>query len=569
MNHKITKILKFFLLICFFVFPLYAKDELLDLLEDELKREMNALSGEEVPPYFIGYMVIDENTYYANASFGALTNSNESIRRYLFVIVRVGDYTLDNTHEIRGDWMSQWLARRRRKISIALDQNPDALRAALWRETDEQYRQAVEIYSKVKANVAVKVEEEDKSADFSQELSIEKYSDPSMDFKKLLGDKSILEAKVKNYTEPFLKEKDIYSAQSSFSFNLIRQYIVTSEGTKIVQNHSYTRLFVSSFIKSEDGMELPLYKSYLAFKPEGLPDDQSIIADVENMIQKLQELYNAPVVEPYTGPAMLSGRAAGVFFHEIFGHRVEGHRLKQSEDAQTFKKKINEKVLPEHISVLFDPLRKQFNNKDLNGYYKYDDEGVKAQKVYVVESGILKRFLMSRSPIENFLNSNGHGRAQFGFKPVSRQSNLIVESSSLLTMADLRKKLIEECKKQNKEFGLLFEDVIGGFTFTSRWIPNAFNVIPTLVYKVYVDGKPDEIVRGVDLVGTPLLIFSNITEAGEEFGIFNGTCGAESGGIPVSAVSPALLVSQIEVQKKIKSQERPPVLERPDTETLP
>lgn len=216
--------------------------------------------------------------------------------------------------------------------------------------------------------------------------------------------------------------------------------------------------------------------------------------------------------------------------------------------------------------MVFDPTRKEYNGHDLVGYYKYDDEGVKARPVPVVESGVFKAFLMSRSPVEDFPRSNGHGRAQAGFRPVARQSNLLIESNAPISEQQLRQKLIDECKKQGKPFGLLFQDIQGGFTFTGRTIPNVFNVLPTEVYRLYADGRPDEVVRGVDLVGRPLVMFSMVSDAGDQFDLFTGVCGAESGGVPVSAVAPALLVTQVEVQKKSKSQERPPILPRPDGE---
>ncbi|MEE9168952.1 MAG: metallopeptidase TldD-related protein, partial [bacterium] len=341
---------------------------------------------------------------------------------------------------------------------------------------------------------------------------------------------------------------------------------VTSEGVKLAQNLVYSRLFVTGFIKSEDGMELPLYLSYFAFKPADLPKDEEILSDVRVMIKKLEDLRDAPVVDPYTGPAILSGRAAGVFFHEIFGHRIEGHRQKSEEEGQTFKKKVGDRILPEHLRIVFDPTRKEFKGHEMVGHYRYDDEGVEARPVTVVESGVFESFLMSRSPIENFPRSNGHGRAQAGFRPVSRQSNLLVESSEPVPEQKLRLKLIEECKRQGKPFGLLFKDIQGGFTITGRTIPNAFNVLPTEVYRIYTDGRPDELVRGVDLVGTPLVILSMVSDSGDQFEIFNGMCGAESGSVPVSAVSPSLLLTQVEVQKKSKSQERPPILPRPDAD---
>jgi predicted Zn-dependent protease len=277
----------------------------------------------------------------------------------------------------------------------------------------------------------------------------------------------------------------------------------------------------------------------------------------------LTGLMRAPTVDPFIGPAILSGSSAGVFFHEIFGHRVEGHRQKDEAEGQTFTKSVGTKVLPEFLSVVFDPLKHEAAGENLNGWYDFDDEGVKAQRVAVVENGILKTFLMSRSPVEGQPRSNGHGRRQPGLEVVSRQSNLFVESAKAVPDARLREMLIEEVKKQGKPYGLFFRQVTGGFTTTARRGLQAFTVIPIIVYRVYPDGRPDELVRGVDIVGTPLASFSRILATGDRPDVFNGYCGAESGNVPVSAVSPALLVSEIEVQKKDRSQDRPPLLPRP------
>ncbi len=220
--------------------------------------------------------------------------------------------------------------------------------------------------------------------------------------------------------------------------------------------------------------------------------------------QDLTKLLDAPVVDAFVGPAILSGRASGVFFHEIFGHRIEGHRQKDESDQQTFTKMVGSKVLPDFLSVLFDPTKKKLGGTDLNGWYLYDDEGVKARPVQVVEGGTLKTFLMSRSPIKGFSQSNGHGRKQAGLEPVSRQSNLIVQSSKQVSDAQLRQMLIAEIKRQGKPYGFYFEHVTGGYTTTGRASFQSFKVIPLIVYRVYADGRPDELVRGVDIVGTPL-----------------------------------------------------------------
>jgi predicted Zn-dependent protease len=287
------------------------------------------------------------------------------------------------------------------------------------------------------------------------------------------------------------------------------------------------------------------------------------MAGVEQVAKDVEGMLRAPLVDPFVGPAILSGRAAAVLFHEIFGHRIEGHRQKDESEGQTFTKSVGASVLPEFLSVIFDPTRKKYGSTSLNGSYAYDDEGIKAQPVTVVDKGVLKTFLMSRSPIRGFSRSNGHGRRAPGFEAVSRQSNLIVESTQQVSDEKLREMLIAEIKRQNKPYGLYFRQVTGGFTTTGRQGLQAFKVIPVVVYRVYPDGRPDELVRGADIVGTPLASFSKIVATSNRPEVFNGYCGAESGSVPVAAVSPAILVSEIEIEKKAKSQDRPPFLPPP------
>ncbi|MEG2070670.1 MAG: metallopeptidase TldD-related protein, partial [Bacteroidales bacterium] len=369
--------------------------------------------------------------------------------------------------------------------------------------------------------------------------------------------------RLKKYSNVFSPNKDIQDGSASLSFSISRKYFVNSEGTSVVQNNTHAHLYLFVEGQADDGMELPLFKSYYAHFPGDLPKDDIILQDAIALNQKFIDLKSAPVVDSYVGPALLSNDAAGVFFHEIFGHRVEGARMKQESDGQTFKKKLNEYILHPDISVIFDPTIQYYKNIPLNGSYRYDEEGVKGERTVVVEKGILKNFLMTRTPIDSFPLSNGHARAQAGKQPVSRQSNLIVETTKPYTDAQLRQMLINEAKAQGKEYGYLFGTVQGGFTMTGRYMPNSFNVTPLEVYRVYVDGRPDELVRGVDLVGTPLAMFSKVEAVGDTPGNFAGTCGAESGGVPAGCCSPALFVKQIETQKKNKEQGRPPIIERP------
>jgi predicted Zn-dependent protease len=215
------------------------------------------------------------------------------------------------------------------------------------------------------------------------------------------------------------------------------------------------------------------------------------------------------------------------------------------------------------MSVVFDPTAKTRAGVELMGHYQYDDEGVQARRVSVVDKGLLQTFLMGRAPLRTLGRSNGHGRAEAGLVPVSRQSNLMVESSRTVTSAALVTMLKEEARRQGKPFGLLFDNIEGGFTTTGRTNPNAFNVMPNLVYRIYTDDRAPELVRGVDLIGTPLAAFSKFIAASNKIGVFNGMCGAESGSVPVSASSPELLVSEVEVQKKAQSQETLPILPSP------
>ena len=549
--------------LCLFFSPLLRAQNaqpspILSTLKTELDRSLQTLKSQPLPPYFLSYDVTDDQVVQVNASFGEITNSDRTHNRQLDIDLRVGDYHLDNTHLIATGFPEFNFLERFGFIQVPVEDNPEALRSILWYNTDKKFKAAVEQYTKVKTAVQVAVAPEDKSDDFSHASAATSREAPQT----LAIDPKVWEEKVRKYTAPFARYGDLYEAQAYFNADIETRWYVNSDGSEIQLTHPVYRLLITALSKADDGMELPRYESYSAITPQGLPDDASILKDVDQMIKDLQALRNAPIVDPYTGPAILSGRASRVFFHEIFGHRVEGHRQKSEEEGQTFKKKVGQAVLPANFSVYSDPTLKRLGNTDLVGSYAYDNEGVKARRVVVVDHGILKNFLMSRSPIEGFPESNGHGRNQQGFATVARQSNLIVEVADPVSHAALKRMLIEEIKKQNKPFGLYFQDIEGGFTLTGRTIPNAFNVLPIMVYRIFPDGR-EELVRGVDLIGTPLTTFSKMVTGDNQVATFNGICGAESGMVPVSASSPAVLVSQIEVQKKEKSQERTPILPPP------
>ncbi len=535
---------------------------LLRAMQHELDRSFQVLRTQSTPLYFLSYEITETRSVSVGGSFGALLGSGENRARRLTMDLRVGAPRFDNTHPFQGRApdLSSLGSFGQVAVEIPIDDDTAAVRATLWYQTDQRYRRAVQQLTRLTTNARVNVQPEDTAPDFAPEPAV-RFAGAVV---PLTVDRRAWEDRVRRYTAPFARYGDIYGAQASFSAAVETRWYVNTEGSAIVTSRPSYRLFITAFTRADDGMELPRYESFLASSLAGLPDDQTVLRAVERMIADLHALRQAPVVEPYTGPAILSGRAAAVFFHEVFGHRIEGQRQKREAEGQTFKRSVNQRVLPEDFSVFSDPTEERLGPTDLAGSYRYDDEGVAARRVTVVENGVLKSFLMSRTPIEGFAESNGHGRSTPGLAPVARQSNLIVQAAHPRTREALRQMLIDEVRREGKPFGLLFDDIEGGFTFTQRTIPNAFNVLPVMVYRVFPDGR-QELVRGVDLVGTPLTVFSRIVAADDDVEVFNGMCGAESGFIPVSAVSPGLFVSQVEVQKKAKGTSLPPILPPPDT----
>ena len=534
------------------------KSVVLEALRAEMARSLEHFKKMPNPPYFLSYEVVETESGSASGSYGALAGSSPVTRnRMLGIDLRVGSYALDNTHPIRGALAN--LPDTFSSYQLPVDDDPDAIRALVWYYTDQKYKRAVEQFIAVKTNVQVKAPETDKSGDFSP-VKADTYSEPAAP--PLIFDRKVWEERVRKYTAPFQRYGNIYSALAQITAQRETRWFVSSDGASIQTADTAYRLMISAFAKASDGMELPLYESYYSSTIGGLPSDVEVLQKVDQMNKSLMALKLAPVMAPYVGPAIMSPRATGVIFHEIFGHRIEGQREKRENQAQTFRDKVGQQVLPEFLSVYSDPTAKKYGATELAGFYKFDDEGVRARKVTVVEKGVLKNFLMSRLPVDGFPESNGHGRRAIRRPVAGRQSNLLVVASQTVTPEELKKKLIEEVERRKLPYGLYFEDIAGGFTSVGRGAPNFFEVIPIMVYRIYPDGH-EELVRGVDLIGTALTTFNKILAADNQSAAFNGICGAESGPVPVSAGGPGLLFSEIEVQKKPKSQELSPILGPP------
>jgi TldD protein len=532
-----------------------AKDPVLKAMQNEIARATAELGKTEQPPYYLSYTVYDQDFIVLVGAYGSLLTNSAAQRRFADVTMRVGTPELDNTHgQSRPSGVTSG--------SLPLGNDSDAIARVLWELTDREYKRAVPSLLNVRTNTAVRAEEEDKSPDFSKEKPQTHVEEaPAAPF-----DRAAWQGEIQRLSGAFRKYPEVYFASVMIQVQHSNSRMVSSEGSAIVSPTTSTRLIMEAQTRAEDGMDLLRVETFQAPAANGLPSEAELTSKIEKMAADLSALRKAPVAEPYDGPAVLSGRAAAVFFHEVLGHRLEGHRQRDEEEGQTFTKKVGQEVLPKFLSVSDDPTLHEMAGVKLAGSYDFDNEGEPAQRVDVIKDGVLQKFLMSRMPIKNFSQSNGHGRNQPGRMPTGRQGNLIVTSTKTVPESEMRQRLIEEVKKQGKPYGLYFDDIQGGFTLTQRALPQAFQVLPVIVYKVYADGRPDELVRGVDIVGTPLAALTRILTTGDQQHVFNGVCGAESGQVPVAAVAPAMLFSEMEVQKRAHEHERPPLLPPPGFE---
>lgn len=540
---------------------------LLDMLESELQRNFAALSAPELDPpaYFMGYTVTAIEELYLEAEDGTLLRDDQDRSRVLDIDVRVGDRQRDNSHSQGGDYgPGNGLGSG---LPITLDDVELSLSQAIWLDTESQYKAAVSKLRDVESSEQLRSDDDGPAhPDFSKEKpTVHVEPEQTLDLRAVqeAWRDVLAEASAELGDDPLVLRSSV-----SLSGEAYNQFMVNTEGSRVQTGRVRLRILLEARAQADDGMMLQRTESFEAHVPEQLPDAERLRATATRLREELLALRKAPIADPYTGPAILEGRAAGVFFHEIFGHRLEGHRQKDDLEGQTFTDKLDRRVLPGFLDVVDDPTVTALGGIPLSGHYFVDDEGVPAQRTLLVDRGRLKTFLLGRSPVMPFRRSNGHGRREPGYQTVARQGNLVVTSRKAFSSRELRQELIEEIKRQNKPYGLRFSDIEGGYTITDRSGPQAFRVTPLMVYRVYPDGKrPDELVRGVEIVGTPLSSFDTIVATDDKPGIFNGVCGAESGWVPVSAVSPSLLLESIEIERSAHDRDKPPLLPAPGAST--
>jgi predicted Zn-dependent protease len=537
---------------------------ILDAMKEELERNRTRLKlGENGPPYFISYSVKDLTQAYVAARYGALFDDSTNRDRRVFADVRVGSHELDNSvnEEFDFNFSLKGTSYTTRK-EAPLDDDLTALRTALWLITDEKYKTGLFNLLKKKGEAVYVVDDPKKPPSFSREQ-------PSTFIGPVAGysfDRARWMALVRKVSARFNEAGKIFDTDVRVTADKEVRYFVNSEGSRILTEQTFYGVHIYAVTRADDGQLLDDSRDYYGFREAELPGDDKLMKDAESLIQELLALRAAPAIDPYTGPAILEAEAAGVLFHEAVGHRLEGDRMDNDAEGKTYKGQIGHAVLPPFISIVDDPTVATLGGKSLNGYYRYDDEGIPAKRVPLVEAGVLKNFLLSRHPVDGFLQSNGHGRAQLNRRPVARMANLIASSTKQVSDAELKQMLIAEAKRQGKPYGLIIRDIQGGNTNTSSFGYQAFKGIPRLVYRVDARDGKETLVRGVEVVGTPLSAVSKIVATGKTQGVFNGFCGAESGNVPVSTVAPATLLREIELQRVIEGKDRPPILPSPAAE---
>jgi TldD protein len=530
----------------------------LEIMKAENEREMGALSKTPDPAYYLAYQLVEQRIVSLEAEGGAIVDDKDDTARNLDVEIRVGSPHLDNTRQMSDDTNGLNAPLTRRGL-VPFGTDKVALTNALWLETDRRYHEATSALGYVRQDQQTLAAKKTNDDDFSSEPKENYVEAPA----KLEFDKAQWIARLKQCSAKALTPQGKATRGTcGVVFQLNTSYFVNSEGSVVQQSWTNAQLSVSVGVKADDGMNLGRLEQRFGQTPADLPGDGEVDKMIKTVTGDLDALHDAPLADPYVGPAILEGRAAGVFFHEVFGHRIEGHRQKDLTSGQTFASYVGKDIAPEWLSVYDDPQLVTLNGMQLHGFFRFDDEGVRAHHVPLIDHGKLVGFDMGRNPIQGFAHSNGHGRRSPGLPPVARQGNLVVEASKSVERPVLEKMLIEQINAQHRPYGMIFTDISGGVTNTSAFAPQAFKVNPVMAYRVYADGHK-ELVRGIDISGTPLVALQAIRAASRDVETFNGVCGAESGWVPVSASAPSLLLDKLEVEKGFIPPDRPPILDAP------
>jgi predicted Zn-dependent protease len=521
------------------------KDEnvVIRALQDELKRSMDQLKLKDFEkPYFIEYVVEDEDGIEIESKFGGILNSSRQRKRTLFTQVRIGSYEFDNSDEYSNSF--------RLPLPMPLDDDYTAIRRSAWFVTDFAYKQAIDQLASKKAAKQSEPEEdeEEKFPYLSKEepvIAVEKRG-------TLQADQEKWEKQVRAWSAMFRKFPEVQDSTVSFYARYVNRYLINSEGTRVLEPRFLIALNVYAEALTTNNIRLTPSRHIYAKSFDDFPSTEEINGVINNLAQDLTKLRNAPQFEgKYIGPALFTERAAVQLFLQLLAPNLDNAGLVE---------RLDRKVLPTFLSVIDDPTQKKVGNFNLIGDYKLDAQGVAAKPLTLVENGVLKTLLSTREPTKEFPRSNGRGRSSGSGNVQAIISNMFVQAKSGKSFVELKQQLIEACRAQGLSYGILFREI------DSTFAPDGNELtVPIMAYKVYVEDGREEIIRNTDIFDLSVRELRQILAAGNDAHAFNILIGNghQGEGIPVSVVVPSVLLDEIDLRKDTSAKERPMILTHP------
>ncbi|MBI5209576.1 MAG: hypothetical protein HY927_06330 [Elusimicrobia bacterium] len=538
---------------------------LLKAMKDELKRTMARLDmGGLGTPYFVSYTARDVRRIEVEGSFGAIKDFQDERSRRLKVDLRVGNASFDNTHYVeRGGWRFGPDTE-----SIVVDDDYDALRFDLWSATDRVYKEAHETLSKKKAYKQRRLIKEE-LPDLSADPADTSLTNPTV----LSFDRAAWEENIRKLSAVFKAYPVVQRSEVSLFWTQQHLYVTDSQSRDVVKDSHDVEVYMEASAQAPDGMKLSDRRRVIRQDPASLPPYEALEAEAQALAKDLTALAAAPNWEdPYTGPVLLQGQAAGQFFDQLLARNLsfprslwleDEERMKPDFHSGSFASRLGLRVVSPILSVYDDPTLREFGGTPLAGYYKVDDEGIRARKVDLIERGTLKDLLMGRSPVKERNLSNGHGRGAFEEFPTAHIGNLVIKADKTAGDAELK----EELLKAAKAFGLDYGVVIRRIFDEAKRGENDMLAAPALVYKVYVKDGREELLRNAQFTSVTLRALRDIALAGSAEHVFNyyqlGPYRYARGEVAASIVHPDVLVAELELKRSEEKPDKPPVLGHP------
>jgi TldD protein len=517
-------------------------------MEAELARAQKGLRAPEHPrPYFLSYLVRSSEYFNVWGRYGTIWQERQGTRRSCYADVRVGSHSYDQiAHGGLQDNSTD--SESFDMTELPIDVDIDGVRFALWRLTDARFREAVADYYARKSRDLSFVDQNRDVPSFTRSRAALSH----LPLKVFKADRARAHRFVKGLSRVFKSFSEIKNSYVEWKERLQTKIFMSTEGVGRTWQEPLIELSIYFWFLGSTHEDQGQTLVYYGRTPEELPSPARIERDIRARIELAYALDRAVKINSYAGPVLLSGKASGLFLHEAVGHRLEASRFLSDDEGRAFMDKVGKKVTHQALSIRDDPTLLDWEGQPLIGAYPFDDEGVSASNALLIDRGVVSGFLSTRSPFnagKKRHRSNGHARSEGFQRPMSRMANLVVTGEDGLPWKQMKQALIEEVTKRGLEFGIVLYGVEGGETGTDAYDFQAFLGEITQAARIFPDGR-EELVKGVDFVGTPLSTLNQILAVGSDHHVDNGYCGAESGMLPVSTVSPPLLLANLELQSK-------------------